>query len=537
MWQHENGCFNLLLSTQTIMNIMKHLLLTIALLSIHGILRAQITYQKLYTTTNNSQANCIRATADGGFISCGGGGSGFWILKADSNGTTTWGRSFTSLFRILSVKQTTDGGYAACGSWNNGQGKFQAMLLKLNTSGAIQWANAYGDTASSAAIDLEQTAGGGFILAGNISSGSPLQDLYIIKTDPSGNLGWAKRFQSATNTTETASGIITKNNQYYISGNVQLSPGDADALLMKIDTAGQLIWTYRYDVAGNREFASEVRNTADGNLLMIGYTEGATQDPDMLLLKADTTGAVIWSKTGSGAGSEYGSSLVENPDQSIVIAGSADSSGNNRNVILIKVTNTGNLVWSKQYGGNGLEQVLQNGLDRSADGGFVVQATTIGSFSSGGSKNIYVIKTNNDGISYCNAIPHTFQLSAVSINRNAYSLPPVNTGASFTLTPAPGSTGSDTTLCFVTALQENDGPSIGVLLYPNPAFDRLTLKCDQPVISVTIFTLDGRKMMERIYPQSPEQTDLDIQHLSAGSYLLQVETKTGSKTIKFNKQE
>lgn len=515
----------------------KHLLLLVSLLSFHGILKAQITYQKLYTTTNNSQANCIRATSDGGFISCGGGGTGFWILKADSSGNTTWGRAFTALHRILSVKQTSDGGYAACGSWNNGQGKFQAMLIKLNASGALQWATVYGDTASSSAIDLEQTTGGGFLLAGSISSGSPQQDIYLIQTDSTGALQWANRYLSSTAISETASGIISKNNQYYISGNVQVSPTDFDALLLKIDASGQPVWGYRYDVTSNRDFAGEVRNSSDGNLLVIGYTEGSTQDPNALLMKTDTSGAVIWSKEGGGQGADYGSSVYENPDQTIVFAGSADSSAGNRNVLLVKTTNTGNLLWSRQYGGGGLEQVLQNGLDRPADGGYLILSTTIGSFSSGGSKNIYVIKTDPDGISNCNAVPHSFQLSSVTTSRNLYSLTPVYTGSATTINPTPVSVGADSTLCLTTALQEIHENNSKLVVFPNPVINNITIKCEDPVIMLSVYSADGKKVIEKNFQNGINQTTIDIQDLAAGSYILRVLTSSGWNMSKFHKQE
>src|SRR3954463_10548605 len=71
------------------------------------------------------------------------------------------------------IKQTTDGGYIAAGTVvsrdndvTGAHGGSDAWVIKLNASGNLQWQRALGGNSNEGARSVQQTADGGYIVAG-----------------------------------------------------------------------------------------------------------------------------------------------------------------------------------------------------------------------------------------------------------------------------------------------------------------------------------------------------------------------------------
>jgi hypothetical protein len=101
---------------------------------------------------------------------------------------TAWTRTYGGLDndRGYSVRQTTDGGYIIAGrTWSFGAGEYDVYLIKTNASGDTLWTRTYGGADSDEGYSVQQTSDGGYIAAGYISSyGSP--NVYLIKIKPEG---------------------------------------------------------------------------------------------------------------------------------------------------------------------------------------------------------------------------------------------------------------------------------------------------------------------------------------------------------------
>lgn len=509
-----------------------------ALLLLTTLCNAQSSFQKLYITVNGSQTSSIKHTADGGFVSSGGGSAAYWVMKADASGNIQWAKNLSNAFRILSIRQTNDGGYAGCGTGSNGAGKNLALLVKMDPSGNIQWSKLYGDTASSSAADLEQTSDGGYIMTGVIGSVLTAQDVYVIKTDSLGNQQWANRYASSTPVADVTSSVIQSNGAYYVSGNTQYSLSSIDALLIKIKSNGNLAWSYTFDVNGNRGFANEVLAAQNGNLVMVGFDEEVSQNPDATLARLDTSGNILWAKKYSTNGPDYGFSLYENQDQSIVFTGASDSTSgvnSSRDVMLIKTDQNGNMLWSRQFGGAGFDQPLHNCLDKTSDGGYIVQATTINSFSSNLAYSTYVIKTNANGNVICNEVPNSFNVSSATFIRNSFALTRTSEGSAQNVSITPVAFASDTTLCFSTGIESHDLNSETLSLYPNPAGNLIYITARTIIRSAMIYSMDGKQISEEIVLNSTTGS-LNTELLPAGSYLLRAITTEGVISHLFTKE-
>ena len=150
-----------------------------------------IEWQKCLGGTNDDRAYSIQQTSDGGFIVASitgsndgdvSGNHGYddaWVVKLNSSGNIEWQKCLggTSYDVANSIQQTSDGGFIVSGytGSNDGDvsgnhGVYDYWVVKLNSSGDIEWQKCLGGTDYDYAYSIHQTSDGGFIVAGNTAS-------------------------------------------------------------------------------------------------------------------------------------------------------------------------------------------------------------------------------------------------------------------------------------------------------------------------------------------------------------------------------
>jgi hypothetical protein len=175
-----------------------------------------IQWQKALGGTGTEIAYSVRQTTDGGYIVIGlsssnngdvtgnHGSQDYWIVKLDTDGNIQWQKSLggSGYEKAVSVQQTTDGGYIVAGSSGstNGDvtgnhGNVDYWIVKLNTSGDIQWQKSLGGSGLEDVAEIQQTDDGGFIIVGSSDSSSDGDvtgnhgnfDYWAVKLDTFGN--------------------------------------------------------------------------------------------------------------------------------------------------------------------------------------------------------------------------------------------------------------------------------------------------------------------------------------------------------------
>ncbi|MEW5922852.1 MAG: DJ-1/PfpI family protein [Candidatus Zixiibacteriota bacterium] len=169
--------------------------------------------------------------------------------------------------------------------------------------------------------------------------------------------------------------------------------GDADILVVKTDAEGKKVWTKTYGGAGT-EYGYGCLPVEDGYIIT-GYTTSyGSGSKDVYLIKADTKGNEVWSKTFGGASWDVGAAVAKTDDGGLIVCGFTQSSGNGEeDVYLIRTDAKGNEIWSKTFGEERSE--MGNSVYASGDGGFIIGATT--GTTKGGNSDFYLIKTDADG--------------------------------------------------------------------------------------------------------------------------------------------
>ncbi len=166
---------------------------------------------------------------------------------------------------------------------------------------------------------------------------------------------------------------------YLITG-YTFAPGlhDADMLVVKVDESGHMIWSKRFGGAGT-EYGNACLLVDDG-YLVLGYTTSfGAGSKDFFLVKLDNDGNELWTRTYGGVSWDVGTSLCSNSDGSYFICGFTHSFGwGEEDIYLVKTDGEGNEIWSKTYGGFRVD--MANSIHSTADGGCVISASS-GSYS------------------------------------------------------------------------------------------------------------------------------------------------------------
>jgi hypothetical protein len=389
-----------------------------------------ISFAKTYGGAYLDVAYPVQQTSDGGYIvagftvSFGAGWADIFLIKTYVNGNVQWAKTYggTGDDVAFSVQQTSDGGYIVAGETRSfGAGYRDIFLIKTDASGNLQWAKTYGGTYWDVAYSVQQTSDGGYIVAGYTESfGAGYGDIFLIKTDANGNIIWAKTY-GGTSRDWAFSVQQTSDGGYIVAGATDsFGAGGFDIFLIKTDANGNIIWAKTYGGTSWDE-AYSVQQTSDGGYIVAGYTGsfGAGYS-DVFLVKTDANGNIIWAKTYGGTSRDWAFSVQQTLDGGYIVAGITYSFGvDSGDIFLIKADANGNVQWAKTYGGTGDEWAFS--VQQTSDGGYIVAGYTE-SFGAGYG-DIFLMKTDANG-----------NIGSCSIVQNAS--PTVNTVSPTVTTPS-----------------------------------------------------------------------------------------------------
>jgi hypothetical protein len=269
-----------------------------------------IQWAKTYGGANHRDYGySVQQTSDGGYIVLGKretpDSEDWWILliKTYANGNVQWVKTYVGegKYSAYSVQQTSDGGYILAGEKyifvdDGGDDYFafsvsdyDALLIKTDANGNVQWAKIYGGTDYDYATSVQQTSDGGYIVAGRTYSfdGGGWK-VFLIKTYANGNLQWAKAYFGGW----PESVRQTSDGGYILSGYIYIGPWpNYDIFLIKTYANGNVQWAKIYG-GGNRDEIGFVQQTSDGGYIVVGTTESFGADGDIFLIKTDANGNI-----------------------------------------------------------------------------------------------------------------------------------------------------------------------------------------------------------------------------------------------------
>jgi len=319
----------------------------------------------------------IRAT-DGGYVvvgytrSFGTDASDVYLIKISEQGNLEWERTFEGPEDAsgISVCRAHDGGYVVVGNVHRyaaSRSNVDVYLIKVNARGDLEWGRAFGEALDENGHAVIQTADGGYMVVGRKETSQNDWDVYLIKTDPQGNLEWEKTFGSSHD--EIGYSVSQGADGGYVICGSTGSAQSAHPYLIKVDAQGSPQWERTLD-SHNNAVALSVSETADGGYVLAGYT-GDLDGTDVYLVKTGPEGNLKWEKTYGGPGMDTGAAVLQTADGGYLVAGSTNSFGSGGyDVYLVKTDPQGNAEWENTFGDTGDEIVTS--ITHSPDGGCVV---------------------------------------------------------------------------------------------------------------------------------------------------------------------
>jgi hypothetical protein len=295
-------------------------------------------WNKTYGGTESDMATGLVCTADGGYVmvgetsSYGEGKSDFWLVKVDSSGNMQWNKTFGDQTADIAtcMIQTNDGGYALGGYWLENDASKDALFVKTDSSGNVQWTRTYGGAEGERVYSVVQTSEGGYALAGVTDSyndeGKP--DFWLVKTDSNGIIEWNKTY-TEQNTDSAKSLIQTRDGGYTLGGFVRQAIIDpSDVWVINVDSAGNPVWNVTWEPGEYAMFDSMIQ-TRDGGYLVSGATSYLKDFFDfssfMFLLKIDADGIIQWVKTFDGLGDNDSLFVAQTENDDYALAGTTKS--------------------------------------------------------------------------------------------------------------------------------------------------------------------------------------------------------------------
>ena len=240
-------------------------------------------WKSSFTFGNYTSSNTVRETGDGGFIVCGAeyNGNNSFILKTDASGNEAWRKTFSGIVEFNQINNTSDGGFIICGSIKTSSSTpSDIYIVRTNTSGDTLWTKTYGDTADNTAKSIKETSSGNFILCGYNTN--PGASGYAKLLNANGDLIWHSDF-SSLNIQALDYVTITNDNQFIAVGRESFG-STSKAYLQKIDANGNNLWLKQFSPRGYNAFW-EVQQTSDNGYVIAGYTFG-----DAYIVKTDASG-------------------------------------------------------------------------------------------------------------------------------------------------------------------------------------------------------------------------------------------------------
>ncbi len=300
-------------------------------------------------------------------------------MKIDKNGISKFGKTYKTMpksaakdLKIYPDSSIVLAGYCIFPF----SAESDAWIIRLNKHGEKLWYKNFGDKKDEIANSVIISSDNNIVAAGMTQNVEMLdKDAYIIKVSPQGELLWEKTLGGAEE--DYANCIIETNAGNLVMCGTTTSQGDAHSSIwvVKLDSEGEEIWNYTFD-SNEWNYGTSLVQAPDSCIYVAGYTQTFSQiDYDVVLLKLDTDGKLIWKKHLSWGRWDQATSISNTFDNAIIVGGfSRSGKENSSNFALGKFNLEGELLWKSTFERKSLDYA--NKVIPMRDKGFAVVGTS-----------------------------------------------------------------------------------------------------------------------------------------------------------------
>jgi len=354
------------------------------------------------------------------------GGDDIVILKLNSSGVLQWNTFYGSSADDFGIGIAVDGSgdvYVTGGSgatWgsplNAYTGGSDIFVLKLNSSGVLQWNTFYGSSDFDDGTGIAVDGSGNVYVTGESYAawGSPLnayagdRDIFVLKLNSSGALQWNTFYGSSSYDYGVGIAVDGGGNVYVTgeSGATWGSPlnsytGDGDIFVLKLSSSGALQWNTFYGGSGSDDTGVGIAVDGSGNVYVTGESGSTWGSPlnaytgnaDIFVLKLTSSGVLQWNTFYGSSDDDYGAGIAVDGSGNVYVTGESSATWGSplnaytghADISVLKLSSSGALQWNTFYGSSAYEE----GSWMAVDGGGNVYVTGRGNATWGSPLNAY----------------------------------------------------------------------------------------------------------------------------------------------------
>lgn len=441
------------------------------------------------------------------------------------------------------VISTKDGGFCIVGATESfGNGLTDLYIIKTDVNGQVEWHRTFGGPNIDFGNDIVETNDSSFIACGYSNSINLDYQIFVVKVDKNGNLIWANRYGDED--WDFSNAIVCSKhdpNHFLIAGeSYNNSAGNSDGIVLKIDSNGNVIWTKTYGGI-NKDFFNSIQEGDNGNIYCLGTNESVYSEPRLWITKLDTIGDSLWNYYNQNSNS-FGQSITL-INQKIIFAGGK------------KVVDQNNIFMSNEFLAG---SVLKSGVfDFNVSYPYhstYEYSSCIDVIKKPNSNQYYLIANYADGVQdnlifYADLLNQTQQVSRIKGNGNEYAhgADTLNNMSGIVIT----GTTEETNLGFYDVflaktddinwstnyvndqlLNVEEINKVNFSVYPNPTHSQITVMTDANITQLYIFNQNGNL----VKTSNLKSKCINVEELVSGQYFISPSLTTKDRnTISFIK--
>jgi len=282
-------------------------------------------------------------------------------------------------------------------------GNADALVVRLTPDGGEEWNRTYGGEEADVAHSIIRTGGGNLLFAGNltfVTNGTEADtDAWLMEIDPSGEEVWNRTYGGADDNVTAAAVIEAEDGGYVFVGSIAPREGnESSAWVVRVNETGDEVWNRTFGEVGENA-ANAVTRIPGGDYVVVGSTgsSGAGM-ADVWVVRLDESGNEVWNRTFGSPDDDAGQAVINTSEGNLLVAGTFTERPDNKtvdtDVILIKFTPDGDILWNWIYGDVGVNESA-NAVIETADGGYLFAGET--AYPGVADTDAWLVKTDADG--------------------------------------------------------------------------------------------------------------------------------------------
>ncbi|WP_428661002.1 esterase/lipase family protein [Runella sp.] len=264
---------------------------------------------------------------------------------------------------------------------------------------SMEWQQCIGGSGEERAASIAPTFEGGSIVAGySYTNDYSIKNALVVKLNSQGQIQWQQTIGTINYFNEAYHIKQSLDSNYIVTGSSYYN-GNEFGWIAKLDKQGSILWQKTIDILRNRPTALEI--AGDGNIIILGYSilNGSYSDADSWILKMDSEGNTIWQQMIETIGFDILRSISKTIDGGYITAGFLQTTSDSKNFLVVKLDSQGQVQWRQQYGGSNHDDAYS--VSQTSDGGYIIAGESASSdghiTGQHGSLDYWVLKLSSQG--------------------------------------------------------------------------------------------------------------------------------------------